>query len=147
MKTAFLLNPRAKKGTGIQSWYSLEPEIKTRFPYCKIIAPADPYQLKEALSLLAQEHYERLIIVGGDGTVNRVLNILLNEFPVWAHRLLLGVLPMGTGNDLVRNLGFTGSMQKNLDLLQQGFCRKVDVGKVTYSLHSGLPAEAQGHIL
>jgi YegS/Rv2252/BmrU family lipid kinase len=43
---------------------------------------------------------ERLIAAGGDGTINAVLNHLAPDFD-----LTLGVLPLGTGNDLARLLG------------------------------------------
>ncbi len=136
MKTAFLLNPRAKKGTGIYRWYANSSEIKRLFPEHESFAPADAHELRKTLATLAEQRYHKLIIVGGDGTVNRVLNVLLGEFPDFAKEVLLGVLPMGTGNDLARSAGFTRSIQKNLEILQRGHSTKIDVGKVTYTTHT-----------
>lgn len=142
MKTAFLLNPRAKKGTGTRSWSSFEPEIRSRFPRSTVYTPADLSQLEETLCLIEQQHYERVIVVGGDGTVNRVLNLLLTRHPDFAKEVLVGILPMGTGNDLARSIGLTKSKQKNLDILQKSRYRNIDIGQVTFTSPTGEPRTA-----
>lgn len=56
--------------------------------------------LREALDLLMRcEPGSRVVAVGGDGTVNRWLPALR------ARRLELGLVPLGSGNDLARTLG------------------------------------------
>ncbi len=53
--------------------------------------------------LSALSSTETLIAVGGDGTVSSVLSIMLaSEF---ANRVQIGLIPLGTGNDLARVLG------------------------------------------
>ena len=53
---------------------------------------------REAVS----EGVDRIVIAGGDGTINLVVNALAPEFGSPE----LAVLPLGTGNDLARSLGF-----------------------------------------
>lgn len=49
--------------------------------------------------IAADEGYEKVIAVGGDGTVHEVVNGMLGT------PLVLGVVPIGSGNDFARALG------------------------------------------
>ena len=48
-----------------------------------------------------EENYDQIIVAGGDGTVNAVVDTLMDV----GGDVRVGVLPVGTGNDLVRTLG------------------------------------------
>lgn len=56
---------------------------------------------------------ERVIAAGGDGTANEVLNGLSQHLD----QVTLGVLPLGTGNDLARSLGLPNNPLETLDYL------------------------------
>jgi len=130
LKTAFIINPRAKKGLGVLYWFRLEGELLRRFPRARYFFPGDTHQLDDILGVLSQQGFERLILVGGDGTVNRVVNRLFSQFPSFLAQLRIGILPLGTGNDWVRNFGFTKNFRTNLDILAANRVEAVDVGKV-----------------
>jgi diacylglycerol kinase (ATP) len=69
----------------------------------------------------------RLIIVaGGDGTLNEVVNGLGTS----AHRMRVGILPLGTGNDFARTLGLPSSLEDNIDILRFGKTRRIDLVRV-----------------
>ena len=69
-----------------------------------------------------------VIAVGGDGTVNIVLSTLAQ------HGLLpqvsLGVIPYGTGNNLVRSFGLERESGKALLAIRQGHTTRLDIGVV-----------------
>ena len=48
-----------------------------------------------------------VIVCGGDGTVSWVLNKLSN-YVIKMSELIFGILPIGTGNDMCRSLGWKG---------------------------------------
>ncbi len=69
-----------------------------------------------------------IIAVGGDGTVNIVIAAMAR------HGLLpqvpLGVIPYGTGNNLVRSFGLARNVSKALETIQQGHSIRLDIGLV-----------------
>ncbi len=67
-----------------------------------------------------------LVAVGGDGTVHLALNSVMGT------SLALGVIPMGTGNDLARAIGIK-SVTDGLHALCTGKPSTVDVGEISHS--------------
>jgi diacylglycerol kinase (ATP) len=69
-----------------------------------------------------------LIVVGGDGTVNEVVNGLGKAgFP---NDVTLAVLPMGTGNDLAATLAIPDDPEGARETIRQGRVRTLDVARV-----------------
>lgn len=69
-----------------------------------------------------------VIAVGGDGTVNIVVSTLARcgLLP----RVRLGVIPYGTGNNLVRSFGLARDSAKALETIRQGYAARLDIGVV-----------------
>lgn len=62
--------------------------------------------------------------VGGDGTINEVINGLRGSTAV------LGIIPVGSGNDFVKVLGVPADLAAAVNLLVTGSVRRVDLGEV-----------------
>ncbi len=70
-----------------------------------------------------------LIVVGGDGTVNEVINGLGRAgFPT---DVTLAVLPMGTGNDLAATLAIPDDVEKAQDAIRKNRVRTFDVARIS----------------
>jgi diacylglycerol kinase family enzyme len=83
-----------------------------------------PRELDDALALAVEDRSAVPVIAGGDGTINRVLPILLQaERPV-------GILPLGTVNVLGRDLGLYGVLEHQIAALCQGQPVFMDIGRV-----------------
>ncbi len=65
----------------------------------------------------------RLVVAGGDGTLNEVLNGLAPDFG----RAEVALLPAGTGNDLARTLGLPGDPDEAFEVLAAGRTRALDL--------------------
>ena len=69
-----------------------------------------------------------LIVVGGDGTVNEVVNGLGKAgFP---DGVTLAVLPMGTGNDLAATLAIPDDLEEAQETVRRGRVRSFDVARI-----------------
>jgi YegS/Rv2252/BmrU family lipid kinase len=89
--------------------------------------------------------HDLIIAVGGDGTVNEVVNGFFHparpgEAPTPIRPgAALALLPRGTGGDFRRTLGLDGDMGRCAGRLK-GDRVAVDVGRVDYTAHDGSPA-------
>lgn len=85
---------------------------------CYIVKlPDDASNWQETISseVLHDEHL-KIAVAGGDGSVNWVTSMLLDFYgKEGEHRPPLSVIPLGTGNDMARMLGW-GSTYTNIDL-------------------------------
>jgi YegS/Rv2252/BmrU family lipid kinase len=70
------------------------------------------------------EEVDLVVLGGGDGTMNAAAAALL------ATRLPLGILPLGTANDLARTLGIPPDAQAAARIILQGKRRRIDLGEV-----------------
>jgi len=96
------------------------------------------YRSAEHLATGAVEQGFRYIIaVGGDGTVNEVINGVMQHPSHMQNGVVVGVLPRGTGNDFARSIGATSSVSHLLKLIEKSQYRTIDLIKVTYTNSHG----------
>jgi diacylglycerol kinase (ATP) len=65
-----------------------------------------------------------VVVCGGDGTLNAAARGVMDT------GLPMGILPMGTGNDLARTLGLPLDLMAAADLIAAGATRTIDIGEV-----------------
>lgn len=65
---------------------------------------------------------ERIIVAGGDGTINQVVNGVMSA----QRSVVVGVYPMGTGNDLARTLAIPLDPEGALSAIDHGSIRTLD---------------------
>jgi diacylglycerol kinase (ATP) len=74
----------------------------------------------------------RIIAVGGDGTLNEVVNGCFDEDgKLLSAQVTVGLMPSGTGSDFRRTLGTPGNAAAAARKLAAGATRSIDVGRVT----------------
>jgi len=86
--------------------------------------------------------FDRVVVLGGDGTINGAVNGLLQS----GVNLPLGIVPCGTGNEMVRSLGIPRDPEKAAATLLRGRECAIDVGTVNgrhFLLIFGLGADVQ----
>lgn len=77
----------------------------------------------------AQEGFDVIVAIGGDGTVHEVINGLMRIEA--DKRPTLGIIPVGTGNDFVHNLGLSLDRSQAARSLFAGNTRLVDIGTIS----------------
>src|SRR2546423_6742736 len=70
---------------------------------------------------------EMIVAAGGDGTLNEVVNGLRED----ASGIVVGLVPLGTGNDFARTLGLPTNIDEAIGLLRTGHTRAIDLVRVT----------------
>jgi diacylglycerol kinase (ATP) len=132
-KVLAVVNPKAGQGRAGRKWDNLKT-IMTRPDWeldeAFTTAPGDATRITRDAILAG---YDVVLAVGGDGTVNEVVNGFFNGENLIDRDVHLGVVPAGSGGDFVRSLdefklcsGFNRSSS-----LSDTYC--LDVGKVIYT--------------
>ena len=70
-----------------------------------------------------------VIAVGGDGTLNEVINGIATSRG--ARRVCVGMLPLGTANDFARSIGLIGNVDANIDILRTKTTATIDLVRMT----------------
>ena len=78
------------------------------------------------------EGYRKIMVVGGDGTLNEVINGIFAQSLVPTHDILLGMIPVGTGNDWARMFGISSDYREAIELIKTNNTFLQDAGKVSF---------------
>lgn len=81
---------------------------------------------------IVAEGVRDIAVVGGDGTLNEVVNGILEEDEVATADVVLSLVPCGTGRDFARSLGIRGP-EHAIEVIRTGSVKAVDVGSITYA--------------
>lgn len=76
--------------------------------------------------------FRKIVVVGGDGTLNEVLNGIMTQQAVPATEVTLGMVPVGTGNDWCRTFGIPFDYKKAIGILKREKTALQDAGRITY---------------
>jgi len=124
MRVAAIRNPVSGRGRGGLAWPKLQQQLQqTLGSRLELIEETTASgSAKAQAALLAQRGFDIVVAGGGDGTVSQVMQGLLGT------NSALAVLPLGTGNDFARTLGFGPSTDLAIQALKNGKIENVDVG-------------------
>lgn len=125
---AVIINRKHEKYIDAAGWKS----FKMAFPQAAFFFTDYVGHATELAENAAQQKNTILIAVGGDGTINEVVNGMMKVPVEVRDTLALAILPAGTGNDFVKSTGLNHSMEMLINAIQQNKSIRIDVGSVTY---------------
>lgn len=126
----FIINPNARCGRGKNVWKKLERMLERENAQYQAYITEKPGDAKVFARKLTEGCREPHVIVavGGDGTVNEILDGLSFCSPV-----TLGYIPAGSGNDLARSLKLPRKPGRCLKkILYPKYHKQMDYGVLTY---------------
>ena len=120
----FIVNPIAGKGKPIIT----EQYLSNHFNKKDFSVTVKYSEYKgHAIPLTEQSIKENASIIvacGGDGTINEVASCLVNT------NIVLGIIPIGSGNGLARNLKIPTNIEKAINNIKENSTIAIDVGKI-----------------
>jgi diacylglycerol kinase (ATP) len=122
-KTFVILNPAAGSVKDVDA---LVERIRN-LPDAEVCITAKAGAAMQSTKTALRKGCEMVVAAGGDGTLNEVVNGLRED----ASGIVLGLIPLGTGNDFARTLDLPREVDEAIALLLAGHTRAIDLVRVT----------------
>src|SRR5690349_6746820 len=103
-KVCVILNPWAGRGTAGRRRPELEAALGATGVEYAILATHARGGATELAWQAVERGYDRVVAVGGDGTINEVVNGIKGAEAELGRRAQLGIIPLGTGSDFIKVL-------------------------------------------
>jgi len=134
-KVHVIVNPYSARGKTGQKWEGIKSIIKHYFSEFKYVFTEKPNQATEITREILSEGFDLIIGIGGDGTLNEIMNgFLIGDGKRTVNdEASLGIIPSGTGSDFIRFLKIPRDFKKSIELIKNSKKNKFDVGKITFS--------------
>lgn len=136
-KTFFIVNPSSAGGLAMRKWPDLSDRLSAaigKFDY-------DFTNASGVATMLATDAvkngYEMIVAVGGDGTLNEVVNGIFDNGKSLNPDIILGVMPLGAGSDFARTLKLSHEPKELINILKGDTVFECDVGLIDLVGHHG----------
>ncbi len=137
LKTRVIVNPESNKGRTKRRWNQIREALKTFLKEFKYEFTEKPLQAIEISRDAIKEGTELIVGVGGDGTINEIANGFYENQRIINPDTVLGIVPSGSGCDLIRSLNIPLNLRQALRVITQAPSSWIDIGRVHYRNHSG----------
>ena len=128
-----IVNPNAGTRKGQKDWKEISSHldrVNLKFDAFFTEGIGDATRLtKEKI----EAGYRKIIVVGGDGTLNEVVNGIFSQNFSPTTNIMLGIIPIGTGNDWGRMYGIPSDYKKAAEVIQAQHTTIQDAGVAKYS--------------
>ncbi len=131
MTAKIILNPYSNRWNAQKRWPEAEAALKAAGVDFELAVSERPHHITELAEQAARQGFSPIIAAGGDGTMGETVNGLARA-AVNDQALLgpFGIMPLGSANDLVANLGLPNDLMGAARVIAAGKTRLMDVGSV-----------------
>lgn len=133
-KWLVVVNPRAGSGKCEKDWPKVkELLLKQGFSFLSVLTERPFHAIEITRNMVNDLGFRKIIAVGGDGTLNEVVNGIFQQSRFATTDITLGMITIGTGNDWGRMYSFPLKYEKAIKIIKNERTFLQDVGKVKYS--------------
>jgi diacylglycerol kinase (ATP) len=130
MRTLVIVNPTSGRGYAEKAIPTIEAELGKLGLNFDLVRTHSPWHAAELAEQAAADGYDRVVTASGDGTANEALNGLMRARSKGHRQTAMGILPVGTGNDMAYGMGVPGSLEQACQALAEDRRQRIDVGLV-----------------
>lgn len=137
-RTVLVVNPQSANGALGRKWHEVASVIRRHLPFEEVRTrgPGDATTLtRDAL----RDGVERVVAIGGDGTINEVVNGFFEDGEPLRADAHMGIIPFGTGGDFRKTIHLPKDLDRAASILGRGHTRRIDLGVIDYVTRDGLP--------
>jgi len=132
VKIIILLNPAARRGKARQLLTGALRIFREQQIDFEVRESQDATHLEQLARAAGAEHPDLIVSAGGDGTHHYVINGMFRS------GVPLGLLPLGTGNDLPTALGLPVDASAAAATIMQGQVREIDLAQTGAAVYAGI---------
>jgi len=128
MTAKVIFNPYAARWDALRRRPEAEEALQAAGIEYELVQSEEPGQVVSLAENAARDGYTPIIAAGGDGTFGEVVNGMFRAKPEGVLGPL-GLLPLGTANDLPVNLGLPLDLKEAAQTIAGGVTSRIDLGK------------------
>jgi len=132
-KARLIVNPVSANGKTAGRWPPVQGLLRTQGLEFDHVFTERPGHASELARQAVAEGCTLIVAVGGEGTLNEVVNGLVGPEGAVPPDVVLGIIPSGTGTDFVRTLGIPRDCLQACQRLLRAETTAVDLGEVEYA--------------
>lgn len=133
-KIIAVVNPAAAGAKVKKIWPKKNKYFKREFSNFEEIYTEAPGDAVKIAKKAVKEHYDYIMSVGGDGTVNEIINGMLSVEKEYRNTKLI-IFPLGTGSDLSRTLGLPSTPEGFIKLIKREKTKSIKAVKAEFLNH------------
>ena len=127
-----IVNPNAGKGKGRKDWQKISSILKKYgISYKEMFTERKGHAIELSKAAI-NDRYRKLLCVGGDGTLNEIVNGSFIQKACPTKEITLGLIPVGTGNDWGRMFGIPHDYEGAIKIIDEGRHMLHDIGTISY---------------
>ncbi|MEJ6951062.1 YegS/Rv2252/BmrU family lipid kinase [Natronospora cellulosivora (SeqCode)] len=124
-----LYNPMSGNKSFARDLDSIVKKLQENGYIIDIYRSMAPGNIIKGVENIRYHQYENIIVAGGDGSLNQVINALRKE----KIKIPLAILPAGTANDIANYLNMPNNFEKCIDLIANNTPIELDLAKINNS--------------
>ncbi len=142
MRVRAIVNPSSSHGRTGQIWPKLAATLSDALGAIEVAMSSGPLDATTKTREALRDGVDLVVAVGGDGTVNEVVNGFFAP-PTSAKNVplrpqtALALLMSGTGGDLRKTFKIGPDIEEQVARIAHGEARAIDVGRIDYTKHDG----------
>ncbi|NTW26425.1 MAG: diacylglycerol kinase family lipid kinase, partial [Lentimicrobium sp.] len=127
-----IVNPNAGRRKGEKDWLEIAALLnEAGIRFTNVFTEHPNHAVKLARKYI-ENGYRKIIVVGGDGTLNEVVNGVYTQKKYPPQEITLAMISVGTGNDWGRSFNIPMGYKEAIQVISNYNTRLQDVGRVNY---------------
>jgi YegS/Rv2252/BmrU family lipid kinase len=137
MEWFVIVNPNAGKRKGEKDWLEIAAQLTSaNIEFVSVFTEHRGHAVVLTRKYI-ENGYRNIIVVGGDGTLNEVVNGIFTQAHVPTNKVVLAMIPVGTGNDWCRMFNIPNDYKQAINLITKRKIFIQDTGTIKYVSSEG----------
>jgi diacylglycerol kinase (ATP) len=137
MKTLAVINPRSAGGKTGRDTDMIARRLGDVTGSLTVALTNGPMHAVRLTSEALRDGYGRVVAVGGDGTINEVVNGFFSNGVAINPEAEFALLNLGTGGDFRKTFDIDAGFDASLERIAEGRVRRIDIGHLSYVTEDG----------